>query len=485
MTNTSTPQATLRGAIYTRQSHDPLGQGMAVTRQEERGRKMLGARDVEVVAVLCDNDLSASGSVVRPDFERLIGMIERREINFVWALRFDRLARNQKEGTRLLQAAYEAGVWLEFDHGTSLNLSDPMARAFAEIMLSFAALEVGIKGQRQRLANGQRAKLGQVRTASPRPFGWLPDRTTPHPVEGPAVADAYATILGGGSVRSIVAKWNADPQLTNPQRRLGKNGKMRGQVWRTESVKGVLTNTHHAGLTSIDGEVLGKGDWKPLVAEDTFLAVRAVLRDASRSIPRGVKSLLGGLALCPCGESVTAAKNARGKPSYRHQRPAGFDDGGAYHVARTAEPIDVHVVSVALELCSAPDAAERIVDRRRPDLTALRERREALMAKAEELARDYYAMRDPALTRRRFDAASTELNDQVAQIDASLNDARKVNVLGPLVTATDITATWKAMHVDQQRAALRELFASITLAKPGMGRREFDPASVHLVPREF
>ena len=55
------------------------------------------------------------------------------------------------------------------------------------------------KAERQKLANEQAAVNGRRFLGGPRPFGYREDHVTAHPVEGPAVAEACAALLGGGS----------------------------------------------------------------------------------------------------------------------------------------------------------------------------------------------------------------------------------------------------------------------------------------------
>ena len=64
----------------------------------------------------------------------------------------------------------------------------------------------------------------------------------------------------------------------------------------------ILLNPRIAGLSAYHGEIVGQGQWEPLVPEETWRAVRGILEDPARKPPRGVKTLLGGLALLPVRE---------------------------------------------------------------------------------------------------------------------------------------------------------------------------------------
>lgn len=441
---------------------------LAVTRQDELGRKLAEVREMTITHTFCDNDISAAGKVERPDFERLLEVIEAGLVRAVIAQAMDRLARNQSDGVRLLKACVRRGVKLVFISGGDIELDTPMGQFVASMMILIAELEVGIKGQRQKIANRQRAVLGKVRVCAPRPFGWLSDRVTPHPVEGPAVESAYLNVLAGGTRRSIASLWNNTEGLAPPQG---------AKAWTTKTVRAVLLNPRHCGKTSIGGELLGDVEaGTRLIDPETWEAVRTILTETDRkSVPLGVKSLVGGIATCCCHQGkVTLAKNVRGQASYRHQRPAGFDDGGAKHVSRRAEPVDDFIERSVVARLSRPDAIEllrRVGDGQ--DIEELRKRRKALLDKADEIALAYDDPDSP-WTDRQLEARSRKNKAEVAEVEAALTDARQVQVFGAygeLIGAEDVRAAWMSLHVDRKRLIIQALFSDITLFSPGMGKR--------------
>ena len=85
-------------------------------------------------------------------------------------------------------------------------------------------------------------------------------------------------------------------ELAPPQR--DRRGTTR---WNRTSIRSILLNPRIAGLSVYHGEIVGQGQWEPLVSEETWRAVRGILEDPARKPPRGVRTLLGGIALCPCG----------------------------------------------------------------------------------------------------------------------------------------------------------------------------------------
>ncbi len=86
----------LRAALYLRQSLDrAMGtaeEGQAVERQREACLALAKARGWEVVAVFSDNDVSASTTKARPQFEKMLAAAGQGDIDVVIAWHADRLA---------------------------------------------------------------------------------------------------------------------------------------------------------------------------------------------------------------------------------------------------------------------------------------------------------------------------------------------------------------------------------------------------------
>jgi site-specific DNA recombinase len=183
----------------------------------------------------------------------------------------------------------------------------------ARILVAVAKAEQERKSERQKLANEAAAIAGERRLGSPRPFGYCDDHATPHPQEGPAVTAACRVLLGGGTLSGVMREW-AVAGLTPAQLATGR--------WSRQSIRTILLNPRVAGLSAYRGQIVGTGNWQPLVSEETWRAVRAILEDPARKPPRGVRTLLGGLACCPCGNVVTGCRRTPGITSTGAPRPA-------------------------------------------------------------------------------------------------------------------------------------------------------------------
>ncbi len=112
---------------------------------------------------------------------------------------------------------------------------------------------------------------------------------TPDPVTAPLVKQAYESILSGGSISDIAREWNA----------AGAYG-LNGKPWSASTVSLFLRKPRNAGLRDHNGEIVGAGTWSPLVDEETWRAVQAVLDAPGRAPGRKTvrKHLLTGVLRC-------------------------------------------------------------------------------------------------------------------------------------------------------------------------------------------
>jgi hypothetical protein len=206
--------------------------------------------------------------------------------------------------------------------------------------------------------------------------------------------------------------------------------------------------------------------------------VRALLEDPGRKPPRGVRTLLGGLALCPCGNVVTSMPSHTGHHIYRctpATRNRAYPGG---HVARQAGPVEEFIEKLVIARLSRPDAADLIAaPEGGPDVGALREEAAAIRRNLEELAADRAL---GLIDRAQMLAATGRANMRLTEIDAEVDGAARENVLTPLVAAGNAASAWESLDLSRQRAVIRTLM-TITLCSPGRGaRRTFDPATVQV-----
>ncbi|MCA1674310.1 MAG: hypothetical protein LC799_19685 [Actinobacteria bacterium] len=125
----------------------------------------------------------------------------------------------------------------------------------------------------------------------------------------------------------------------------------------------------------------------------------------------------------------------------------------------------------ARELLTAPDSC-------RPDVPALRGEAMALRARIDAAAGEFAD--DHTVTPTQLRTITGRLRARLADVEAALADAGRVDVLGPLLDAESPAAAWAAMDTDRRRGVVDTLFSEIRLLLPGRGVRTFRPETVRL-----
>lgn len=435
--------------IYTRQSLDSSGEGLAVARQEEACRQYAAERGWTVVALLSDNSISATTGKRRPGFEAVLTHPVRQVI--VWHQ--DRLLRVSKDLERVL----EAGLTVHAVQAGTLDLSTPTGKAVARTVAAWTTYEGEQKAARQRLANAQRAKDGKA-PAGRRAFGYGADGTVRED-EAQMVGWLYQEVLRGASLKGLARTLN-DKGFTTPA----------GKPWQPYATRYVLLNPRNAGLRVHRGEIVGQGSWEPLVGEADWRAVQTLLVDPSRRTSSDTRSryLLPHLVTCArCGGAMATARTATGSRLYKCEARGDL--------SVQAAPIDAYVTEVIVARLSRPDALDLLPTK--ADSTDLIRERAALTQRLDDLA-TAYAMEQ--VTLGQMTTATSALRGRLDEIEARLASQHTESVLAPLAGSQRVRELWEAMEVSQQRAIVKALFASIVLESPGRGVRTFNPERVRL-----
>ncbi len=460
--------------IYTRISKDTAGDAHGVANQLADLEKRAQARGWTVTHRLSDNDIgvtrkdpTAAGRL-RPGYSEALRLVDAHTVDVVLCWRWDRFIREPLDLEYLIPRFDRAGVRFAEADGV-IDLGTDSGRLAARILVAVAKAEQERKSERQKLANEAAALAGKRRLGTPRPFGYAEDHVTPHPEEGPAVAAACRVLLGGGTLSGVMREWAA-AGLTPAQSATGR--------WSRQSIRTILLNPRVAGLSAYRGQIVGPGDWQPLVAEETWRAVRAILEDPARKPPRGVRTLLGGLARCRCGNVVTGMPSHTGHHIYRCAPPGRNMTFTGGHVARRAAPVEEFVERAVIARLSRPDAVGLLAPQEHgPDVAGLREESAAIRASLEEMAADRAV---GLISRAQMIAATQRGTTRLGEIENELTEAARETVLAPLVAAHSAATVWEDLDLARKRAVIKTLM-SLRLLSPGKGtRRGFDPATVQI-----
>ena len=320
---------------------------------EEARRR--GFVNIEVI----DDDLgrSASGTMARPGFDRLVAWLCAGEVGAVLCFDASRLARNGRDWHHLLELCglVEARV---IDMDGIYDPCRPNDRLLLGMKGSISEFELGILRARMLDAARAKARRGELRISVPIGYLWHreiglgfdPDLRLQE-----AIRLIFARFRKLGSARQVLLSMSAD-QLHFPRPSDGK--KLVSFDWtpiRYRSVISVLKNPFYAGAyvygksekrtAIVDGrarksyghgkpfdqwEVMindhhkGYIEWTEFERNQKLLAANAYGKVGGAKSGRGGRALLAGLLLCGCcGRRLMVSYSGRapGQPVYRCERP--------------------------------------------------------------------------------------------------------------------------------------------------------------------
>jgi site-specific DNA recombinase len=464
---TPVTSADKRAAIALRLSEDPYKgterEGEGVARQGEDCEAHAERNRWPVCHVLVDNDKTALRR--RPGFEKLLRLIKSGEVNVVIAWSSERLLKTKTDEFRFYETCLAAPepVIVSYARGMTFDLSTPQGRKFFDNAASDARYETELKSERQKRANRQHAEKGRP-AAGPRPFGYESDRVTLRRKEADAGAKVYTAILAGLKVAPQVRKLNDAGLLTG-----------QGHMWRPETLRRWLLSPRNAGLRAHRKEIVTKAAWPAIVDEPTWRAVKAILESPTRKqAGKSAVGLLTGVARCVCGETVNMGGQSKtGAKNYTCRTGS--------HVSRAVKPVDELVTAVAIAIIER-DGADLLVDHERPDVDAIQQEMEAVRVRLKQLGADYAA----ELIERSTMLEGTEVSrKRLADLEAQLTDAGRVDILGPAVTADDVSAWWHSDAVtDDQRRRIIDTIMDVTILPAVKGRKGFDPSTVKITEKK-
>lgn len=448
-----TRQEQQRVAVYTRMSQDRTGEGAGIHRQETECRALAERLGLVVSEVFADNDTSATRGAARPGFEALIAY----RPSAIIAWHQDRLLRLTPDLERVIQL----DVPIYTVSAGTLDLSTPAGRAVARTITAWSTYEGEQKAARQRSANAQAAAEGRPYWRR-RPFGYELTGAQ-NPVEAAAIRGAARAVLDGDTLTMIVQEWK-DQGLETPL----------GNPWSTVQLKRLLINERLAGLRTYNEETRPLVGVEPILTEDTWRSVVAILANPGRGsgpkTGRNPTTLLGGIAHCAaCGGTVYGTKVR----ALQHYRCYGTCRKGLGQ----AERIDRDVTHWSTYLIVTPGAFVHLVSGGVDG--------QALTDRAAELRKQLIGWETSAaaLGPMEYLRITSPLRDELAAVEAELTMAKRqglfVGLEGlPVEAFTEETqARWVGIPLARRRAIVKDLWDEILI----------DPASedyVRLVPTE-
>ncbi|MFG1636258.1 recombinase family protein [Pseudonocardia alni] len=433
-----------RTVVYVRVSQDRDGRSTSVGQQEAECRRYAESRGLEVTQVLVDNDISAYTGKRRPSYERLLEVLAAGEADAVLVWSQDRLTRRPMELERYIDVCEPRSIPTYSVTGGELDLTTSVGRMQARIAGAVNRNEVD--QLRQRVSRGLKGRAEQgLPVGGRRPFGFLDDRITHHPVEAAAVREASEAFVRGDSLHAIARRWREAGLTTTA------GGEFTGQ-----KVGRILQRHRNVARREYQGRVIGKAAWEPLVDYRTWVQVQEVLSDPSRRTNPGNQVSHLGSFIYRCGVCGAPMRSGRGGGADgRWVRPPGYKcsavDRVGKHPVIPAAPADLFVVDFMLRGLHEQGAIPF------PDDTAA-EAVGTLEARVAELEE-----KRTAWTRRALAGliSDTDLDEALTQIQSEIEQLNE-EVAAPPASSSDMAdlasqrLAWDELSIDRQRAILRD-----------------------------
>lgn len=314
------PAVARRVAIYTRVSREEQAAGHSLEAQERECREFLAQEKPHWTLVAVCQETHSGKTAERPEFERLLRLIDNGQVDAILTHRLDRFSRNLHDILTYFREFKERNVILtfakdRFDFSTEEGqLQFRILAVFADWYLSNLARETR-KGKQARVLKGKHNN--QL------PFGYVkgPDGIGQLvPAEAAAIHAAYeAYAVGNTTDAQLAAQFNKQGLRTR-----------RGRPWSKDSMRELLQNETYLGMVKYQGD-LYPGKHPPIISRELFDAVQRVREAHARrprlQTPTRQVYLLSGLARCAHCQRTLRAQGGRSYSYYRDMsKMRGFDD---------------------------------------------------------------------------------------------------------------------------------------------------------------
>lgn len=282
--------------IYCRISHDRDGEGLGVERQEEDCRALASRLGLEVLWVGVDNDIGASdrtsSNKVREAYVEMLRQARAGRFKTILAYSNSRLTRRVLEYLELIELYKQHNVVVRTVASGDHDLSTADGRGAAITVATWDAAEAERIAERVQRAMRAKAEKGLPAKQWRRPFGFMEDQITHHPVEAELIREAVRAIINGASITSIRRKWESEGVLTS-------DGKTE---WGWTPVHRVLFSPRVVGQREHKARdkdlVLYDAAWKPIISVEERDAALAMLEKRHRTKVKEGRWLLTDLVVC-------------------------------------------------------------------------------------------------------------------------------------------------------------------------------------------
>jgi site-specific DNA recombinase len=459
-------------AIYARQSRTTEGSA-SLSIQVDTCREVAARFGMDVAHELVEPP-STSGyknrGRDRPQFLRLLELIDAGEVDAVVISNTDRLSRGGGVGwTPLLEAIERAG----HDANRFILRPDGWLSEFELGIRSAIDREEASKtSARMRDVRAREAREGKPRPAPCRPYGYRYDAATKSMSivvpESETLRECADRVLAGESPYSVAKDLNRRniPTVT-------------GTRWSTSVLISILQSARIAGLRSHLGEVVGPGQWDGIVTPEEH--ERLVALTANRHSHGGKRAprtypLVGFLKCGKCGKPLRSQSRKEGERRgrrYACRSTENLDGCGSIQIK--AEFVEEAVSDYVIGTIADPDLRDRLLAAApAPDDSTHRE----ALAELRKIDAERQRLTDLAvegvITAAEVRRKNSELDERTSRLHQQLTRSTDDAAIARLpVTVPELLEAWDDRGIDFQRVLIGLLIDHITVepaTRKGPGR---------------
>lgn len=433
----------VRAAVYTRISDDATGQAAGVTRQRADCEEYCARRGWTIVAHYEDNDVSASeySRKKRTGYQAMIAAVRAGEIDAIVAWHLDRLYRQVAELEEIIRIAENLTV---ATINGDVDLATGDGKAMARIIVTMAQKASDDTSRRMLRLKDELARQGRPAGGAP-VFGYRLVRDGRGatyeviPSHAAEIRAAAAAVLAGESLSAIARDWTAR----------GVEMTRAGKVWSATHVRRILASPRIIAKRVHRGQVVGDAAWEPILDEETWQLIQAVLGDPRRAEAPKATYLLSRLVVCgTCGKAMVRDRTTT-RAVWRCQRRPFVPDACGRMIIPAVE-LEDWVETAFLTRVAADQVRPHIAGTDTGDITAR-------LAHLESTGSNLVEMLGAGeITRADFAQAKARNDAEQFALKAKLLRARPGALRSLRGDPAAIRRTWDGLTVAQRRAALAD-----------------------------
>jgi len=484
-----------RAGIYVRISQDREGGGLGVERQRQDCLDLADRLGWTVIDLYSDNDISAYGGKVRPQYVRLLDDVRAGRIDAILAWHADRLHRQPRELEDFIDVIRPRDVVIRTVKAGELDLSTDTGQMIARMLGAAAAAESAQKATRIRRKALELAQGGKLSGGGTRPYGYENDRMTINAIEAAYIREATQRVIAGEALRGVAMDFNTRGLRTTT-----------GREWLPITMRRMLVSPRIAGLRQhvpvehsnsgarmrkIKEGVAYPAVWDGIITTDQHERLKRLLLDPARQTNGGQtirKYLLTGLLFCWRCDQRLIARPTGGKDPNLHQRsyccaakPIKNTDPainrkwwcGNGGLRIQAEPLEELISEAVLQRLDGDRLRKAVAQATGDD-----KRAHAAQAQIDRLTNaitSLAAERDDGLIgQAEYTSRRISLNQRVDQQRAIIATLSADQTLASLPSGGQLRAAWPSWTIHQKRAVLDAVIEKIVVGPGRRGVNKFD-----------